>query len=109
MPFKLINAPVIFQLFINQVLKEYLDKFIIMYIDDIFIYLDTYEQYIEYVRKVLKKLRKAFFKFKITKCEFYKQEVLFLGYIVFNKGIVINLVKVKSIILWPTSTSKKAV
>ena len=56
MPFELTNAPIIFQAFINNILKEYLDDFILIYINDILIYLDTIEEYIIYIKKILVKL-----------------------------------------------------
>jgi hypothetical protein len=56
MPFGLTNAPATFQAFIDNVLKEYLDDFVLVYINDVLVYSDTYEQHVEQVRKVLKKL-----------------------------------------------------
>ena len=71
MPFRLTNAPAIFQAFINNILKEYLDDFVLVYINDILIYLDTIEEYIVYIRKVLVKLQKVGLYLKLLKYNFY--------------------------------------
>ena len=82
MPFGLTNVPATFQIMINHVLKEYLDQFVITYLDDILVYLKTLEEYKIYVYKVLEKLEKANLLVSPEKSEFYKQEVDFLGFII---------------------------
>ncbi len=70
MPFRLINIPATFQKLMNYVLYDYLNNFIIVYLDDILVCLDTFEEYINYLRKVFTKLREANFIIKLKKCKF---------------------------------------
>jgi hypothetical protein len=86
-PFGLTNAPATFQELINDTLREYLDDFITAYLDDVLIFSKTYEEHIEYIRKVLHKLKEKDLPVKLSKYKFYKQSIHFLGYIVSNKGI----------------------
>ena len=82
MLFGLTNAPATFQIIINHVLKEYLDQFVITYLDNILVYSEILEEYRIYVYKVLEKLEKANLLVSPEKSEFYKQEVDFLGFII---------------------------
>lgn len=59
MPFGLTNAPATFQAFINNVLREYLNQFVVVYLDDILIYFKTKEQHVQHVKKVLQALQDA--------------------------------------------------
>ena len=88
MPFGLFNAPVTFQGYINKILAEKLDIFVIVYLDNILIYTkDPGRPYVEAVRWVLDQLRKYSFFAKLKKCCFHQDEVCFLGYVVSSKGI----------------------
>ncbi len=69
MPFSLVNTPATFQRLINDVLKDYLKKFCLMYLDDIIIYLKSLKDHKRYVRKVLQAIQSAGLKFKPTKCK----------------------------------------
>jgi hypothetical protein len=80
MPFGLTNAPVSFQKMINYILRQYLDIFVICYLDDILIFSDNKEEYKEHVYKVLKALQDAKLLVEPEKCYFYVTEVDFLGY-----------------------------
>ena len=80
MLFGLINALVIFQKLINNVLRLYLDIFIIAYLDNILIYLENKKDYILYIKTVLKELDKYSFRLKLKKYKFYKNKLNFLGY-----------------------------
>ena len=95
--FGFINAPVICQQLINDTFTKYLDIFIIAYFNDIFIYLKIFEEYIKYIKIILGKLapRKLIIK---KKCDFYKYEIDFLGFIVEREGIKINFTKIKKIL-----------
>ena len=90
MPFGLINAPAIQQVFINNVLREYLDVFVIIYLDDILIFSKTKEEYKEYIKKILKRLKDENLRIKIKKTQFYAKKVNFLGFIIDREGIKIN-------------------
>ena len=101
MPFGLTNAPATFQAYINEALKGLLDVTCVAYMDDICIYSDSVEEHAEHVREVLTRLRKAGLYVKLSKCEFDKQEIAFLGYVIGVHGVRMNDVKVKTIINWP--------
>ncbi len=91
MPFGLTNAPVTFQNYINKILAEKLDVFVIVYLDNIFIYTKSKSKdYVEVVQKVLEQLRKHLLYANLKKCWFYQEEVRFLGYIVSHQGIRIE-------------------
>ncbi|XP_052189974.1 uncharacterized protein LOC127799791 [Diospyros lotus] len=95
MPFGLTNAPAAFMDLMNRVLKDYLDQFFIVFIDNILIYSQSKEEHEGHLRMVLQKLReeKLFAKFK--KCEFWLDKVPFLGHIVSREGIAVDLSKIE--------------
>jgi hypothetical protein len=98
MPFGLTNVPVSCQYMINEQLHEYLDIFVVAYLDDILIFSKTKTEYIEYVKKVLEKLKKANLLLKLEKYKFYQEELKFLGFIVRRNGIHISSDKVKAVL-----------
>ncbi|KAI3794647.1 hypothetical protein L1987_37280 [Smallanthus sonchifolius] len=87
MPFGLTNAPAVFMYLMNRVCKPYLDKFVIVFIDDILIYSKTKSDHEQHLKLVLDLLRKEQLYAKFSKCEFWLKEVQFLGHIVNEKGI----------------------
>ena len=101
MPFRLMNAPASFQRFINEVLGEHLDIFTITYLDDILIFSENYDEHIEHVRKVLKKIENTKLQLKLKKCEFHVQETEFLGHWITTDGIQMDKHKIKAIQDWP--------
>ena len=109
MPFGLKNAPATFQSFINSVLRPFLEKSVILYLDDILIYSKTLDEHIQHVREVLQKLLENNLYAKLKKCEFHKNEVQFLGYVISGKGISTDPEKIKSVKEWPTPTCVKDV
>ena len=110
MPFGLTNAPATFQALINNVLREYLDIFVVVYLDDVLIFTKgTREDHTEKVRQVLKRLEEYELYLKVSKFEFYKQSVKFLGHIVSTEGIQMDLDKIRAIIDWPTPIIVKEV
>ena len=108
MPFGLTNAPATFQALINDILREYLDDFVIAYLDDIMIYTKgILEEHQDHVRKVLHKLQEKDMRLKREKCEFHKQEVEFLGMIISGKEVKMDPEKLKAIQEWPEPTNLK--
>jgi transposase InsO family protein len=105
MPFGLTNAPASFQRFINEVLGDILDIFVIAYLDDILIFSKTKEQHIEHVNAVLQKLLDAKIQLRLKKCEFHVQETDFLGHRITQEGIQTEQNKVLAIQEWPIPTN----
>ncbi|GJZ72405.1 putative reverse transcriptase domain-containing protein [Tanacetum coccineum] len=96
MPFGLTNAPVVFIDLMNRVYKPYLDKFVIVFIDDILIYSKTKEDHEVYLDLVLELLRKEKLYAKFSKCEFWLQEVHFLGHVVNQNSIHVDPSKIEA-------------
>jgi hypothetical protein len=105
MPFGLMNAPGSFQAFVNDTLRDYLDDFVVVYLDDILIYSDTLEEHTEHVKKVLQKLEAAGISLKLEKCAFDKQKIDFLGFVISTDGISMDPAKVAAIQEWATPKS----
>ena len=87
MPFGLTNAPATFQRLINNVLRQALKKYALVYLDDVIIFSKTIDDHINHIQAVLKLLKEAGLKIKLSKCTFLRQEVEYLGHIVSNEGI----------------------
>ena len=109
MPFGLTNAPATFQAYINNVLREHLDVFVVVYLDDILVYSKTKEEHVKHVRMVLEALRQADLRVKPEKSQFHRQEIEFLGYIITDHGIRMDQAKVQAVLDWPTPKSVKDV
>jgi hypothetical protein len=90
MSFGLINAPAYFIYLMNKVFMEYLDKFVVVFINDILVFSKTKEEHAEHLRLVLQKLREHQLYAKRSKCEFWLKEVFFLGHVVSNGGISVD-------------------
>ncbi|WVZ70556.1 hypothetical protein U9M48_019215, partial [Paspalum notatum var. saurae] len=100
MSFGLTNAPAYFMNLMNKVFMEYLDKFVVVFIDDILIYSKTEEEHEEHLRLVLQKLREHKLYAKLSKCEFWLDQVPFLGHIVSKGGIMVDPSKISSVMDW---------
>jgi hypothetical protein len=100
MPFGLTNAPSYFMNMMNKVIMEFLDKFVIVFIDDILIYSKSNEEHETHLRAILEKLREHKLYAKFSKCEFWLSEVGFLGHIVTKDGIAVDPAKVTAVTEW---------
>jgi hypothetical protein len=100
MSFGLTNALAYFMYLMNSVFMDYLDKFVVMFIDDILIYSQNEQEHEEHLRKVLQRLRDCQLYAKLSKCEFWISEVLFLGHIINQEGLAVDPKKVASILDW---------
>jgi hypothetical protein len=98
MLFGLTNAPVYFMNLMNKVCMEYLDRFVMVFIDDILIYSKNDSDHEEHLRMVLRKLRDNQLYAKFSKCEFWFDEVPFLGHMISKCGILVDPVKVTDIV-----------
>jgi hypothetical protein len=102
MSFGLTNAPSYFIYLMNKVFMEYLDKFVVVFIDDILIFSKNEEDHDEHLRVVLQKLRENQLYAKLSQCEFWLKEISFLGHIISEGGISVDPNKVKDVLSWKT-------
>ncbi|KAG8472899.1 hypothetical protein CXB51_034781 [Gossypium anomalum] len=100
MPFRLTNAPAVFMDLMNRIFRPYLDKFVVVFIDDILIYSKDDTEHAEYLRIVLQTLRDKQLYAKFSKIEFWLREVGFLGHIVSGDGIRVDPSKISAIVDW---------
>nr|GEX20881.1 putative reverse transcriptase domain-containing protein [Tanacetum cinerariifolium] len=105
MPFRLTNTPAVFMNLINRVCKPYLDKFLIVFIDDILIYSRLEEEHEAHLNTILDLLNEEKLYVKFSKCEFWLKEVQFLGHVVNREGIHVDPSKVESVKNWKTPES----
>ena len=97
MSFGLTNAPAYFMNMMNKVFMEFLDKFVMVFIDDILVYSKNEEEHNEHLRLVLEKLREHQLYAKFSKCEFWLKEVGFLGHVISGEGIAVDPTKVVTV------------
>jgi hypothetical protein len=100
MYFGLTNAQAFFMNLMNSVFMDYLDKFMVVFIDDILIYSQSEEEHVDHLKMVLQRLREHQLYAKLSKCEFWIDEVLFLGHIINKDGLVVDPKKVIDILKW---------
>ena len=100
MPFGLTNAPAAFMDLMNRVFHEYLDEFVIVFVDDILIYSDSEELHEKHLKLALEVLRKNKLYAKFSKCDFWMKEVLFLGHIISKDGVSVDPSKVAAVMDW---------
>lgn len=100
MPFGLTNAPAVFMDLMNRVCRPFLDKFVIVFIDDILVYSKTKEEHAEHLREVIGLLRKEKLYAKFSKCEFWLEKVHFFGHMVNKDGIHVDPSKIEAVKNW---------
>ena len=108
MPFGLTNAPAAFMDLMNRVFSSYLDKFVVVFIDDILVYSGSPEEHAEHLWTVLQILRERQLYAKFSKCQFWLDKVVFLGHVISAEGISMDPQKIEAIVNWkpPTNVSK---
>jgi hypothetical protein len=105
MSFGLTNAPAYFMYLMNKVFMESLDRFVIVFIDDILVFSRTMEEHEEHLRLVLEKLRSNQLYAKFSKCEFWLTEVAFVGHIISAVGVSVDPGKVNDVLNWMPPTT----
>ena len=105
MPFGLMNAPATFQPLMQWCLDNYLLHYCIIYPDDVIVISKTLEEHLLRLRAMFEKLKQAGLKLKPSKCECFRQELIYLGHVVSKDGIQTDCKKVKAICKWPVPTN----
>ncbi|KAL0543918.1 hypothetical protein IC582_019023 [Cucumis melo] len=105
MPFRLTNALAVFMDLMNRIFHQYLDQFVILFIDDILVYSVDREAHEKHLRIVLQTLRDKQLYAKFSKCEFWLEQVVFLEHIVSAKGVSVDPQKVEAVVNWKRPTS----
>ncbi|GKD35075.1 putative reverse transcriptase domain-containing protein [Tanacetum coccineum] len=100
MPFSLTNTPAVSMDLMNRVCRPYIDKFVIVFIDDILVYSKTQEEHDVHLRLLLELLKKEKLYAKFSKCEFWLREVQFLGHVINGDGIHVDLSKIEAVKNW---------
>lgn len=101
LPFGLTNAPATFMTLMNDIFRPILDKFVIVYLDDILVYSTSVVEHEQHLRRVLETLRENKLYAKLSKCEFFQTRVNFLGHVVSDRGVATDPEKTVSIRNWP--------
>src|SRR6266403_5338385 len=101
MPFGLTNAPATFMNLMQSVFSKYLDEFVIIFLDDILVYSKSFDEHLKHLECVLQTLRQHKLYAKISKCEFSKNELSFLGHVINSDGIKMEPSKVDAVVKWP--------
>lgn len=93
----------------NEIFKDLLDSFVVVYLDDILIYSKSPDQHLDHLKQVLKRLQDHHLYAKLSKCDFFKSEVEFLGHVVGHEGVKVDPTKVKAVQDWPALACVKDV
>jgi hypothetical protein len=109
MPFGLNNAPSVFMELMNRVFQEYLESFVVVFINDILVYSANHVKREEHLRTVMEKLRENKWFAKLKKCEFWLEEVSFLGHVVNKNGLAVDRAKVKAVVEWERPTNVREI
>lgn len=107
LPFGLTNAPAVFQCLVNDVLRDMINKFVFVYLDDILIFSRSLTEHTSHVRKVLQRLLENQLFVKAEKCEFHRNSVSFLGYVVSAGTVEMDQQKIKAVVEWPAPSTRR--
>ncbi|GBG85733.1 hypothetical protein CBR_g40461 [Chara braunii] len=107
MPFGLTNAPATFQRAMNDIFRDILEQYVLVYLDDILVYSRTLEEHLKHLRDVLDRLRRHSFYAELSKCRFAQHKVDFLGHYVSDQGFHMDDAKITASAEWPAPTSAK--
>jgi hypothetical protein len=105
MSFGLTNAPAYFMYLMNKVFMEYLNKFVVVFINDIWVYSRSEEEHEEHLHLALQKLREHRLYAKLSKCKFWMKQVAFLGHVISKGGISMDPSMVQDVLSWSVPTS----
>jgi hypothetical protein len=108
-PFELINAPSTFMFLMNSVLNKYLDKFVLVFLDEILVYSKNSEENEEHLRMVLQLLREHQLYANINKYNLFQEEIWYLGHVIATKGVIVDSEKIKEIMDWTIPRNMKKV
>ena len=100
MPFGVTNAPAVLMDYMNRIFQPWLDKFIVVFIDDILIYSRTRKEHVDHLRVVLEVLREHQLYGNLSKCKFLLEGVQFLGHVIPAKGITVDPTKIETVLKW---------
>ncbi|GKB74409.1 putative reverse transcriptase domain-containing protein [Tanacetum coccineum] len=105
MPFRLTNAPAVFMDLMNRVCKLYLDKFVIVFVDDNLVYSKDEEEHAKHLKIILELLKKERLYAKFSKCDFWLDSVQFIGHVIDRNGVHVDPTKIKAIKNWAAPTT----
>ena len=109
MPFGLKGSPLTFTRLVNTVFHGLLGKNVFVYMDDVLVATDSIEEHLEVLQEVFSRLRAAGLKLKLSKCDFLRKEIIYLGHVISQRGVRVNPKKIDAIARFPEPTSKRNV